>query len=58
MLNILQKHKFFVNLKKRRFYKDEICFISYNILAQEVKIEDKQIKVVKNWSELILIRDI
>ena len=33
MLDIFQKHEFFDNLKKCQFYKDEIYFFSYIILA-------------------------
>ena len=58
MLDILEKYKLFANLKKYWFYKDKICFISYIILALRVKIEDKQIKIVENWSEPISIKDI
>ena len=48
MLDILKKHKLFANLKKCRFHKDEVCFLGYIILAQEVKMEDEQIEAVKN----------
>ena len=58
MLDILKRHKLFANLKKCRFHKDKVCFLSYIVLAQKVKIEDKQIKVVKNWSKPTLIKDI
>ena len=58
MLDVLRKHRLFVNLKKCQFYKDEVCFLGYIMSTQEVKIEDKQIKVVKNWPELILVRNI
>ena len=58
MLNSLQKQRFFANLKKYPFYKDKVCFLSYVVLPGKVKIEDKQIKTMKNWLELMLIRDI
>ena len=48
VLDILKKYKLFANLKKCRFYKDEVYFLSYIILAQRVKMKDKQIKAVKN----------
>ena len=48
MLDILQKFKFFINLKNCQFYKDKICFLGYIVFVLEVKIEDKQIKAVKN----------
>ena len=58
MLDIMQKHKFFAKLKKCKFYKDQIYFLNYIVLVLRIKMEDKQIKVVKNWSKLILVRDI
>ena len=54
----LRKHSLYINLKKYHFYKDEIWFLRYVILAQGVQIEDERIKVVKNWFEPKLIRDI
>lgn len=33
VLDILQKHSLFANLKKCRFHKDEICFLGYVVLA-------------------------
>ena len=44
----MQRHKLFANLKKCQFYKNEVYFLGYIGLAQEVKIKDKQIKAVKN----------
>ena len=48
MLNVLYRHKLFINLKKYRFYKDKICFLGYIVLVSKVKIEDKIIKTIKN----------
>ena len=58
MLDILRRYRLFANLKKCQFYKDEVCFLGYVFLAQGVKIKDEQIKVVKNWPEPTLVRDI
>ena len=58
MLDVPRRYKLFANLKKCRFYKDEVFFLGYVVLAQEVNIKDKQIKAVKNWFKLTLIRDI
>ena len=58
VLNKLRKHGLFANLNKYCFYKDEVWFLSYVLSAQGVRIEDKQIKVVKNWSESKSMRDI
>ena len=41
VLNKPRKHNFFANLKMYCFYKDEIQFLGYVILAYGVKIEDK-----------------
>ena len=51
VLDILRKHELFANLKKCRFHKDKVCFLGYVVLAQEVKMEDEQIEVVKNSPE-------
>ena len=48
VLDVLRRHKLFANLKKCQFHKNKICFLGYIVLAQGVKIEDKQIKAVKN----------
>ena len=37
---------------------DKVYFLGYIMLVQRVRLEDKQIKVVKNWPKLILVRDI
>ena len=57
-MEVLKRHGLFANLKKCWFHKDEVCFLSYIVLAQGVKIEDEQIKAVKNWPEPMLVRDI
>ena len=41
MLDVLRKHGLFTNLKRCQFHINEICFLGYIILAQEVKIENK-----------------
>lgn len=48
VLKILQKYDFFVNLKKCHFYKNEVRFLGYVILAQYVQIENKRIETIKN----------
>ena len=58
VLDVLKRHRFFANLKKCRFHKDKICFLGYIVLAQRVRIEDEQIKAIKNWPEPTLVRDI
>ena len=56
--NKRRKHGFFTKLKKCCFHKDEIWFLGYVVSAQRVKMEDKQIEVVKNCIKLKSIRDI
>ena len=58
VLDVLRRHRLFANLKKCRFHKDKVCFLGYVVSAQEVRIEDEQIEVVKNWYESMLVRDI
>ena len=58
VLDVLQQHGLFANLKKCWFCKDKVYFLGYVVLAQKVRIEDEQIKVVKNWPELTSVRDI
>ena len=58
VLDFLRKNGLFANLKKCWFHKDKVCFLSYVISAQEVRIEDKQIEAVKNWLKSKSVRDI
>lgn len=57
MLNILEKYRLFINLKKFQFYKNKVYFLDYIILILRVKIKDKKIKVVKNWLKPKSIQD-
>ena len=58
VLDVLRRHGLFGNLKKCWFHKDKVCFLGYIVLAQEVRMEDEQIKAVKNWPEPTSVRDI
>ena len=58
VLDVLRRYGLFANLKKCQFYKDEVCFLGYIVSAQGVRMEDEQIKVVKNWPESTSVRDI
>ena len=58
VLNKLKKHSLFANLKKCCFDKNQIQFLGYVMSAQGVRIEDKQIEVMKNWPKPKSIRDI
>ena len=54
----LQKYKLFINLKICRFHKDEIRFLRYVVLTQEIKIEDKRIEEVRNRPNLKSVKSI
>ena len=58
VLDLLRKNGLFANLKKCRFYQNEICFLGYVVSAQRVQIEDERIEAVRNWLEPKLVKDI
>ena len=58
VLDQLWKHSLFVNLKKCRFYQDEVRFLEYVVLSKGISMEAERIEVVKNWPELKLVQDI
>ena len=58
VLNVLRRYRLFANLKKCQFHKNEVCFLDYIVSAQEIRMEDEQIEVVKNWPEPTSVRDI
>ena len=58
VLHLLRKNGLFANMKKCRFHKHKVCFLSYVVLAQRVRMEDKRIKMVKNWPEPKSVQDI
>ena len=58
VLKILRKNGLFANLKKCRFYKDEVRFLGYIVSSQGIRMEDERIEVVKNWPELKSVRNI
>ncbi len=58
MLDQLQKHSLYANLKKCRFYQDEVRFLGYIVSHQGIRIEEEQIKAVRDWPEPQSVRDI
>lgn len=58
VLDLLKKNGLFANLAKCRFYKDRVRFLWYVMSAQEVRMENKKIDVVKNWPEPKSVQDI
>ena len=55
---LLRNNGLFTNLKKCRFYHDEVRFLGYVVSAQRIRIKDEKIEAVRNWSELKSIQDI
>ena len=47
VLGELRKHNLFANLKKYYFYQEEVCFLSYVISSQEIRMEEKRIDDVE-----------
>ena len=58
VLEELRKYGLFAYLKKCWFHKDEVRFLGYVVLAQEVQMEDKKIEAIKNWPKPKSLRDI
>ena len=49
ILDQLQKHSLFANLKKYRFYQDEVCFLGYMVLSKGISMEAERIEIIKDW---------
>ena len=49
VLDQLRKHSLFANLKKCRFYQNEVRFLGYVVLSKRISIEAKKIEVVNDW---------
>ena len=58
VLDKLRKYSLYANLKKCRFYQDEVRFLGYIFSHQGIRIEEKQIKAVRDWPEPQSVRDI
>ncbi len=58
MLKQLQKHLLYANLKKCRFYQEEMRFLGYIVSHQGIQMEEKWIKAVRVWPEPQSVRDI
>lgn len=58
MLEYLRNYWLYANLKKCRFYQEEVRFFAYIVPHQGIQIEKKQIKTVHNEPEPQLVRDI
>ena len=58
MLKQLRKFLLFINLNKYWFHQKEVWFLGYVISSKGIRMEDKKIKAVKQWSELQSVQDI
>ncbi len=58
VLEQLQKHSLYANLKKCWFHQKEMRFLGYIIFYQGIQIEKEQIKAVCDWPEPHSVRDI
>ena len=51
VLEQLRNFLIFANLKKCRFYHEEVQFLGYVVSSKDIRMEDKKIEVVKQWPE-------
>ncbi len=58
VLEQLRKHGLYANLKKCRFYKDEVRFLDFVVSAQGIRMEEKRFEAIKAWPEPQTVRDI
>ncbi len=58
VLEQLQKHGLYANLKKYQFHKDEVRFLAFVVLVQGIRMEEERIENVRNWLEPQSVRDI
>ena len=54
----LRKFWLFANLKKCRFYQEEVRFLGYVVSSESIRMEDEKIEAVKQWPEPQSVRDI
>ncbi len=54
----MRKHGLYANLKKCWIHEDEVWILGFIILAQEIRMEEKEIEAVKDWLEPQSIKDI
>ena len=47
VLDQLRKYSLFANLKKCRFYQNEVCFLGYVVSFKGISMEVEQIEVVR-----------
>ena len=55
---VLGKYGLYANLKKCRFYQDEVKFLGFIISRDGIRMEEERINTVKKWPEPQSVRDI
>ena len=58
VLDQLQKHSLFANLKKCHFHQDEVRFLGYMISSKGISVEAEKIEVVKDLPKSKSVRNI
>ena len=49
ILNVLRKHKIYVNLKKFCFLQRSLVFLGYVICAEGVKMDSENVRAILEW---------
>ncbi len=58
ILEQMQKHGLYANLKKCQFLEDEVQFLGFVILPQGIRMDKEKIEAVRDWPEPQWVRDI
>ena len=58
VLDQLRKFLLYANLKKCRFYQEEVRFLGYIVSLQGICMKDERIKAVEQWPKPKSVRDI
>ena len=58
ILGVFKKYNLYANLKKCRFYQDEVRFLGFVVFTNNIRMEEEKINVVKKWPELESVWDI
>lgn len=56
IFDIISKYRLFIYLKRCYFYKNKVFFLGYIVLIDNVRIEDKKIKIQKLYKIEINMR--
>ena len=50
ILNRLRDHKFFINMKKCKFFKNNIDFLDFVVFFKSVQMQEDKIEIIQQWS--------